>query len=123
MGRTLEDGHRHEVDWSDVESTMRCTARVREPRPMDSTGGPDALVQHVGITDDRCAGAEHVASPRPRREWRQMCIGAPYTLVGTLDQLVDEIMQHYERWGFTSYVVRAGVIDAATALIERLRSN
>jgi len=58
-----------------------------------------------------------VAGPTPAE-----ILGAPYALIGTLDQLADELLQHYERWGFTSYVVRADVIDAAAALIDRIHS-
>ena len=49
-------------------------------------------------------------------------IGAPYVLVGTLDELADEIMQHHERWGFTSYR-RPGMpcSTTAAALIDHLR--
>jgi probable F420-dependent oxidoreductase len=120
LGRTLEDGHLHEADWSD-EAIDGCVAHVtgasREPnRPV-----LDALVQHVEITEHRVKAAAQVARHVPGAHGAQI-IGAPYTLIGTIDQLVDEIMQHHERWGFTSYVVRESVLDDAAALIDHLRS-
>ena len=75
-------------------------------------------MQHVEITEHRVKAAALVARTFPARTARQI-IGAPYTLIGTIDQLADELAQHYERWGFTSYVVRTARRGAA--LIERLR--
>jgi probable F420-dependent oxidoreductase len=119
MGRTLEDGHRHEVDWSDA-AIDGCVAHVRDASREPSRPVLDALVQHVEITEHRVKAAALVARHVPGAHGAQI-IGAPYTLIGTIDQLVDELAQHYERWGFTSYVVRTGVMDAAAALIDRLR--
>ena len=120
LGRTLEDGHRHEAQWSEAAITER-VGLVRDASPTPTRPILDALVQHVRITDHRDTAAERlaqfVAGPTPAE-----ILGAPYALIGTLDQLADELLQHYERWGFTSYVVRADVIDAAAALIDRIRS-
>ena len=118
LGRTLEDGHRHEADWSD-EAIDGCVDHVR-----GAVAGPAA----TGPRRARAARRDHrapvkaaalVARHVPGAHGAQI-IGAPYTLIGTIDQLVDELTQHHERWGFTSYVVRT--VDAgAAALIERLR--
>ena len=105
MGRTLEDGHRHEVDWSDA-AIDGCVAHVSGAAPEQSRPVLDALVQHVGITEHRVDAAVRVAEFVPGANAAHI-IGSPYTLLGTLDQLADEVVQHYERWGFTSYVVRA----------------
>jgi probable F420-dependent oxidoreductase len=121
MGRTLEDGHRHEVDWSDA-AIDASVAHVRDASTDPERPVLDALVQHVEITEHRVKAAAVVARHVPGAHGAHI-IAAPYTLVGTIDQLVDEIMQHHERWGFTSYVVRTGVIDAGAALIERLRGT
>ena len=118
-GRTLADGHSHEVDWSDAAIDER-VAIVHGESPPD---GPvlDALVQHLGITDHRDKAAERVAGHVAGATAADV-IGAPYVLLGTLDELADEIGQHHERWGFTSYVVRDAVLDDAAALIDHLRS-
>jgi len=116
-GKTLADGHSHEVDWSAAAIDERVAIVHRESPP----NGPalDALVQYLGITDDRDTTAARVAD-RIAGATAADVIGAPYVLVGTLDELAAELARHHERWGFTSYVVRAGVIDAAAALIDRL---
>lgn len=117
--RTLEDGHRHEVDWSDA-AIDGCVAHVSDASPDQPRPVLDALVQHVGITEHRVEAAVRVARFVPGANAAHI-IGSPYTLLGTIEQLADEVVQHYERWGFTSYVVRADAIDATAALIDRLR--
>ena len=49
-------------------------------------------------------------------------VAAPYALIGSYEQLVDELEQHRARWGISSYVVRADAVDLVAPLIERLRS-
>jgi len=60
-----------------------------------------------------------VCAPRGGRDSGRHCRG-PYALVGSIDQIVDEIMQHRKRWGIRSYVVRADTVDLVAPLIERL---
>lgn len=117
-GRTLADGHRHEVDWSDAAITERVSI-VRASAPASGVPVLDALVQHLAITRDRVAAAEHVAPHVPGASAADV-LGSPFVLLGTLDELTAEIVQHHERWGFTSYVVRPSVFDDAAALIEHL---
>jgi probable F420-dependent oxidoreductase len=118
-GRTLADGHRHEVDWSEV-ATSRRVDLVRGAAP--DSGGPvlDALVQHLAITRDRAAAAEQVAGHVAGATAADV-LGAPFVLLGTLDELAAEIVQHHARWGFASYVVRPPAFDATAALIDHLR--
>jgi hypothetical protein len=47
-------------------------------------------------------------------------LAAPYVLIGTVDEVIEELDRHRERWGFTSYVIRADAIDIVAPLIERL---
>ena len=118
LGRTLEDGHHHTADWS-AESIDDRVNLVRESIG-DRDAVLDALVQHVEITDDRAAAVERVARAVPGLTPTDV-LAAPYALIGTPDQLVDELAEHRERWGFTSYVVRAQAVDDAAALLDPLR--
>ena len=112
LGRTLPDGHGHVAMWS-AAAIQRSVTLVH--------GVPtiDALVQHVEITDDaRTAAtrmANHVEGLQP-----DDVLAAPFALVGTIDDLADEIASHEQRWGITSYVVRAPAIDAVGALIAKV---
>jgi probable F420-dependent oxidoreductase len=118
LGRTLEDGHHHSADWR-AESIGERVGIVREAA-RDRGVVLDALVQHVEITAERRGAAERVARMASGLTPVDVLV-APYALVGTLDELVEELLEHRARWGFASYVVRAEAIDAAAHLIERLQ--
>ena len=120
-GRTLPDGHKHEVDWTDA--AIRASVARR--------GRGRARRARAGTRRSRATRGYH-RRPRRRRRARRVpvagasaadVLGSPFVLLGTLDQLAEEVVQHHERFGFTSYVVRAGAFDAIAALIERLRGN
>jgi probable F420-dependent oxidoreductase len=117
-GRTLEDGHHHAVDWS-RESIDERVAIVRDGAG-DRDVVFDALVQHVQITSDRAGVAERVARAVPGLTPADV-LAAPYALIGTVDEVVEELDRHRERWGFTSYVIRADALDIVAPLLDRLR--
>ena len=76
LGRTLEDGHRHEVNWTAAHLDDQI-AQVR-------AGAGDrfdelefnALVQVFSITDDRDRGLREITDPRPESLDRR-CLGDP----------------------------------------------
>lgn len=45
----------------------------------------------------------------------------PYALVGTVDEVIEELDLHRERRGFTSYVIRADAVELVAPLLDRLR--
>ena len=121
LARTLEDGHRHSVDWrpeaiDERIATVQTAAVDRRDAPV-----LDALVQHVEITERRNDAAERCASVILGASAADV-LAAPYALIGTVDQLVEEVLAHRERFGIASYVVRADAIDHVAPVIERLRS-
>jgi probable F420-dependent oxidoreductase len=120
LGRTLPDGHNHEVAWSE-EAIDERVALVR--RAADGRTTPprlDALVQAVIVTESRADAAERLASDAPGLTPTDV-LSSPYALIGAASQIVDELLAHRERWGITSYTVRADTIDAVAPLVERLR--
>ena len=117
LGRTLADGHLHEPQW-EWHQIDRKVALVRE------TAGerlPDlefnALVQHIAITDDRTAAVEPVAALTGADP--DVLSASPYLLVGSVSQIIDQLLHARDRWGFTYFVTR----DAAATgtLIDALR--
>lgn len=106
LGRTLQDGHRHEVRWT-VEHLDRQLEQIR-------TGAGDrfdevelnALVQVVEITDDAGAAVaalcEQIPSLDPE-EAREV----PYVLIGTVDEIVAKLHRCRDRWGITYFAVRS----------------
>ena len=97
LGRTLADGHRHRADWSPNLISTR-VALVRNAAT-NSAAPPvlDALVQHLQITDDRDTVAARVASNVGGVTAADV-VAAPYVLVGSLDQIIEELATHREHW-------------------------
>ena len=77
----------------------------------------DALVQHVQFTDDRPGASERDANAVPASPPADV-LAAPYALIGTVDEVIEELDRHRERWGFTSYVIRADAIDTVAPLLD-----
>lgn len=115
LGRTLEDGHRHTVNWS-PEHLDRQIDQVR-----DGAGDRfaeielNALVQYVIVTDDRAGvtaeRCEHFGLDPADVDQ------IPYMLIGSVDEIVEKIVACRERWGISYFAVRelddfAPVIDA-----------
>ena len=122
LGRTLPDGHRHEVEWA----TDRIEERVALVHlAADAVGRApqlEALVQRLEITDD-AAGAAHDLAGQLDGVTGDDLLAAPYVLFGTVQEIVAELRSHQRRWGFDRFVVRAGAIDAAEAIVARLRES
>jgi probable F420-dependent oxidoreductase len=114
-GRTLEDGHHHAVDWSAASIDER--VGIVRAGVGDRDVVLDALVQHVQITDDRAGVAERVARTVPGLTPADV-LAAPYALIGTVDEVIEELDRHRERWGFTSYVIRADALDIVALLMD-----
>ncbi|MBI3515328.1 MAG: LLM class F420-dependent oxidoreductase [Proteobacteria bacterium] len=79
----------------------------------------NALVQRVVVTDDRRGSAEELA-----RRWTQLTpdeiLQSPYVLIGTVDQMVEDLQARRQRWGISYYVVFEPYLDAFAAVVARL---
>jgi probable F420-dependent oxidoreductase len=105
LGRTLADGHRHEVDWR-ISRLERQLAQIRDGAG-DRMGELElnALVQVVQLTDDREAALATICE-RVGGLSMQDAADTPYLLVGTPDEIVLQMMTSNERWGISYFVVR-----------------
>lgn len=78
-----------------------------------------ALVQRVVVTDNRRAAAEELA-----RRWASLTseeiLASPYALVGTIEQLVEDLLARRERWGISYYVVFEPYLDAFAPVVAKL---
>ncbi|GAA4098646.1 LLM class flavin-dependent oxidoreductase [Nonomuraea soli] len=119
LGRTLPDGHRHEVRWTgaDVDRQVELVAEGAKDRPRPPE--LEALVQRVEITDD----AEKLASELAPGLGMTVAevLGCPYLWIGTVEEIVQAIDRDRERWGITRYVVRDDRLPAADRVLARLR--
>jgi probable F420-dependent oxidoreductase len=110
LGRTLADGHSHDVRWRADE----IDAQVELVRGSTI----EALVQFVEITDDAGAIAAELMKDNDLSEADVQA--APYLLVGTEDEIVAKVRENERRWGITRYAVRRPALDALGPLLPRL---
>lgn len=120
LGRTLPDGHRHDVRWGLAEIDRRielvhaaAAAAGRAPRI-------EALVQFVELTDDAEATARRLAD-RVVGLRAEDALRAPFVWIGTVDEIAGRLRAHRDRWGLDRYVVRAAAVDAAHEVLTRLQ--
>jgi hypothetical protein len=76
-------------------------------------------VQRVVVTEDRRQAAEELA-----RRWPQLSpdeiLQSPYVLIGTVDQLVEDLQARRERWDISYYVIFEPYMDAFAPVVARL---
>jgi probable F420-dependent oxidoreductase len=119
-GRTLADGQRHEVTGFAPAAVEERVALVRATAGERLPGIEfHALVQRVIITDDRDAAAAEVAAHLPGLTPADV-IGTPFILVGSVDEIVDELVERRERLGFSYYTVFEHGRDAFAPGVARL---
>lgn len=116
LGRTLPDGHRHQVNWT-VDHLERQLEQIRsgtDGRPVEL----NALVQIVKLTDDRQAEIEaicqRVEGLRPRDAEQ-----SPYLLIGTVEEIACQIRDAHHHWEITYFTVRDA--DAFAPVLRALR--
>lgn len=119
LGRTLEDGHRHEVRWEaarldETVAHVRAHAGTRT-RPLEL----NALVQVLSVTDDADAVLRDVVAEVPTLSLDDARL-TPFIAVGTHDDIARHVRHCRDRWGISYFTVRD--IDAFAPVIERLRA-
>jgi probable F420-dependent oxidoreductase len=117
LGRTLPDGHLHEVRWSGADID-RQVALIEEGTPAGAAApAREALIQMVEITDDAEAAAHDIAT-------RLNCapadvLASPYIWIGTVGEIAAATAEHRRRWGVARYVIRETHLEAA----DRFRAH
>jgi probable F420-dependent oxidoreductase len=104
LGRTLPDGQKHAIEWAPEQIDAK-VAVVREAAGdrIDQME-MNALVQYVEVTPDRRATADAVGARLDADP--DVLLRAPYMLIGTVEEIVEQIHRARERWGFSYYVTR-----------------
>ena len=105
LGRTLDDGHSHNVkwgqDWLDLQvEQVRSGAGDRF-----SEVELNALVQVTRFTDDRSDFIDEILQ-RVAGLTAEDAEATPYVLFGNIDQIAAKIRACRERWGISYFVVR-----------------
>jgi probable F420-dependent oxidoreductase len=78
-----------------------------------------ALVQRVVVTDDRLRTAEELTSRWPQLTPDEI-LQSPYVLIGTVDQMVEDLQARRERWGISYYVIFEPYLDGFAPVVTRL---
>lgn len=80
-----------------------------------------ATMFFTSVTDDRNGVAGAIA-PRLRLEPDEI-VGMPHFLIGTIDQLVEDLQARRERFGISFIVVQGEVAEDLAPVVERLAGN
>jgi probable F420-dependent oxidoreductase len=79
------------------------------------------LISAVVVTDDRRAAAETVKAQFGLEMSVDEVLETPFVLIGTADQMAEQVRASRERFGFTHLTVNGMFIDSFAPVIERLR--
>lgn len=118
LGRTKEDGFRHEVRWRGEEIDRQVDLVEQGAAGRATAPAREALVQMVEITDDAEAAAHRIAE-RVGSTTADV-LASPYAWVGTEHEILAATADHERRWGITRYVMREPTLGVAEPLIKRL---
>jgi alkanesulfonate monooxygenase SsuD/methylene tetrahydromethanopterin reductase-like flavin-dependent oxidoreductase (luciferase family) len=117
LGRTRPDGQQHDTEWSlpEIDRKVRLVRDAAAERARDVEF--NVLVQHVEITSRRREVIEGVAARVGGN--REHMLTAPFLLIGTVDEIREQIAAARERWDFTYFVTRSA--EQTAPIIEALR--
>lgn len=120
LGKTLEDGHRHNVKWTSEHLDVQLgQVRVGAGDRFDDLEF-NALVQVMEVTED---APSVVAGLLDRVDGLSAADAAdtPYALIGTVDEIVAKLERCRERWGITYFTVRE--VEAFAPVIAALSTG
>jgi len=120
LGRTLEDGQRHEARWEPgrLDSTINYISEQAGERMGQVE--LNVLVQAVVVTHDRREAAERVVSRVPGLSVDD-ALSTPFLAIGTHDEIADHLVACRDRWGISYFSVRD--IGGFAPVIERLQGT
>jgi alkanesulfonate monooxygenase SsuD/methylene tetrahydromethanopterin reductase-like flavin-dependent oxidoreductase (luciferase family) len=123
LGRTLPDGHQHEVRWSAADLRGQLDLIAAEADQAGRAGHPpvlEALVQVVRVTDDREAALAKVGAEIPSASAEDLA-RTPFLLIGSHEQMAAQLRRQAAELGITSYVVREAAVPDLERVLARLR--
>ena len=122
-GRTLADGHRHDVDWSPAALRRIADLVASASTSTGRRAQIDALVQHVEITDDAQAAAERLVEHVPGASVDDL-LGAPFVWLGTVEEIRTNLRKNKAELGIERYTVRGPALrDVGRILNDTSRRN
>lgn len=119
LGRTLADGHRHHVRWTRAHLDSMLDAIRAESQRLGTTPEIEALVQVVTLTNDRAEALAELAQRLPGTTPDDLA-QTPFLLVGSIEQMAEQLARQAQQFGITRYVVREPAVDTAEQLLPLL---
>ncbi len=121
LGRTLSDGHRHEVRWTPADLESQLSLVTDAAGRLGRAPVLDALVQKVVVTRDREGALADLARTLPVSAVSVEHLAAtPHLLMGTHEEMADQLLTQAQRWAITSYVVREPAVAALAPVLALL---
>ncbi len=118
LGRTLDDGQRHEVRWQ-PDRLDRTVAFIHDQAGERAAHVElNALVQAVVVTEDRRAAAQELAKEVAGLTVDD-ALATPFLALGTHDEIAAHLLACRRRWGISYFTVRE--LDAFAPVIARLQ--
>jgi probable F420-dependent oxidoreductase len=81
-----------------------------------------ALLQRVVVTMDRRGAAAELA-----QRWSELSVDevleSPFVLLGSVDEIVAQLVARRQRWGISYYVIFDDVVDAVAPIVDRLNGT
>lgn len=90
LGRTLPDGHLHQVRWSAADLRYRLRLVREEALRAGTTPIIEAFVHHVVVTGDRAAAAEQISKSAPEASADDIA-RTPFVLIGSHEQMAGQL--------------------------------
>jgi probable F420-dependent oxidoreductase len=120
LGRTLEDGERHEARWE--PGRLDTTVNYISDQAGARLGQVElnVLMQAVMVTDNRWEAAEQLVSRVPGLSL-QDALSTPFLAIGTHDEIANHLVACRDRWGISYFSVRD--IGGFAPVIERLQGT
>jgi probable F420-dependent oxidoreductase len=116
LGRTLPDGHRHEVRWSAARLHAQLRVVREEARRARNTPELEALVQAVIVTQDRAGSIGDLAARLAGASSADVA-QTPFVLIGTVEEMAAQMLRQAEELGITRYVVREPAVEPMEAVL------
>jgi probable F420-dependent oxidoreductase len=121
LGRTLPDGHHHEVRWTQSDLRRQLEVVRDEARQVANEPVIEVLVQVVRVTSDRTAAIKELTERIPGASAEDIAC-TPFLLIGSHEQIASQLLAQSRELGITSYVVREPAVpdmERVLALIDR----
>ena len=119
LGHTRPDGQTHDAEYADDQIDAKVAIVRKAAAGRSELPEFNALVQHIEITHDRRSVAERISTVVKNPV--EPMLTAPYMLIGTLDEIVEQLHQARERWGFSYFATPE--LEPTARVIEALRST